>query len=140
MIAPDLQEIEELWHKNAFAGRKGRGVIDSVMLIDHLRGPVRKNVYRRNIHSAFNSINTTIMCDLLKESPDLQRWVHEFLAPRSFRIKTDRVIGRARMVGGTSHGSPLSPSIFRIYMSAMVKGAEERDSAAGKQAALETRG
>jgi len=32
-IAQELQKHEELWHERAFAGRKGRGAIDSVMLM-----------------------------------------------------------------------------------------------------------
>jgi len=34
IIAQELQEREELWHQRAFAGRKGRGAIDSVMLMN----------------------------------------------------------------------------------------------------------
>jgi len=32
VVAQELQELEELVHENSFARRKGRGVIDSVML------------------------------------------------------------------------------------------------------------
>lgn len=56
LIAADLQDMEELWHDR---GRKGRGAMDSVMLMQHMRGgPGGKDVYGRDIHSAFNSINS----------------------------------------------------------------------------------
>ena len=66
------------------------------------------------------------MCGL-RANEDLKRWIRDFLAPRSFQIKTNRVIGVAKMTGGPPQGSPLSPNIFRIYMSAMVRRAEELD-------------
>ena len=33
VVAQELQTHEELWYERAFAGRKGRGAIDSVMLM-----------------------------------------------------------------------------------------------------------
>ena len=68
LIAGDLQEIEELWHKRAVAGRKGRGAMDSVMLMAHLKGRgAGSDVHGRDIHSAFNSIDTRIMCGLIED-------------------------------------------------------------------------
>ena len=73
LIAEDLQEIEELWHERAFAGRKGRGAMDSVMLMNHIRRKAAgSDVHGKNIHSAFNSIDTKIMCDLMTDE-DLRR-------------------------------------------------------------------
>lgn len=90
LIAGDLQEIEKLWNERAFAGRKGRGAIDSVMLMDQLRREnAGSDVYGRDIHSAFNSIDTKIMCGLV-EDRDLRRWVRGFLAPRFFQITSHR--------------------------------------------------
>ena len=118
IIPEDLQEIKELCHERSFAGRKGRAAMDSVMLMAQLREQSRgrSDVHGREIHSAFNSIDTRVMCDLI-EDRDLKRWVKAFLAPRSFQIKTNRIIGEARMTGGTPQGSLLSPSPFTIYMS-----------------------
>lgn len=53
--------------------------------------------------------------------------VKAFLAPRSFQIKANGMIGEATMTVGTPQGSSLSPSIFTIYMSEMVRGAQELD-------------
>ena len=36
LVALELQAHEELWHERAFAGRKGRGAMDSVMLMAHI--------------------------------------------------------------------------------------------------------
>ena len=117
LIAEDLQGIEGLRHERSFAGRRGREVMDSVMLMDQLRRKhPGKDVHGRDIHSASNSIDTKIMCDLIKDE-HLKSWLKDFLALRSFQIKTKQ----------GSQGSPLSPSVFTIYMSAMVKRGEELD-------------
>ena len=90
LIAEDLQEVGELWHERACAGRKGRGAMDSVMLIDQLRrGYPSSDVHGRDIHSAFNSIHSKIMCSLITDE-DLRSWARKFMKPRSFQIKTGR--------------------------------------------------
>ena len=121
LIAEDLQDMTVLWHKRAFKGRKGRGAMDSVMLMDQLRNrSVGKDVHGRDIHSAFNSIDTEIMCNLIEEK-HTKAWVKDFLKPRTFQIKTNKIIGEATMTRGTPQGSPLSPSLFTVYMSAMIR-------------------
>ena len=126
-------EIPELWHEDALAGRKGRGAIDSVMLLNHLRkgkgaGGSDLDVHARDIHSAFNSIDPRIMEELLNDHEDLREWVANFLAPREFDITVDdRVIGSTKMTGGTPQGPPLSPSLFTIYMSAIIRRAQQLD-------------
>lgn len=55
LIALRLAEKGELWHPRSFAGRKGIGAIDSVLLIDKLRRETGLTTYRRDIHSAFDS-------------------------------------------------------------------------------------
>lgn len=37
VLAEKMAGFRELWHERAFAGRKGRRAIDSVMLMDELR-------------------------------------------------------------------------------------------------------
>ena len=87
LIGGDLQDIEELWHARAFAGRKGRGAMDLVMLMDQLRGQhPGRDVHVRDIHSAFNSIDSRIMCSLIPDQ-DLKRWIKDFLASRTFRSR-----------------------------------------------------
>ena len=98
--------------------------MDSVMLMDHIRWKATgSDVYERNIHPAFNSIDTKIMCDLISHE-DLRRWIKNFLAPRTFQIRTNRIISEAKMTGGTPQGSPLSPSFFTIYLPGMVRGTQ----------------
>ena len=48
-----------------------------------------------------------------------------FLRPRTFDIKVDgKPIGKTTIVGGTPQGSLISPTLFTIYMSAVVWEAE----------------
>ena len=65
LIAGDLQEITELWHDRAFAGRKGEGAMDSIMPMAHIRE--KADVHGRDIHSAFNSLDSGIMCSLIQD-------------------------------------------------------------------------
>ena len=127
LIAEHLQDIGDIWRGRAFGGRKGRGAMDSVMIMDQLRRKhPGKHVHGRDIHSAFNSIDTTItVCSLIK-ARDLGFWVKDFLALRSFQIKTNRIIGESTMMEGTPQGSPLSPILFTMYLSAMVKRVDEK--------------
>ena len=81
------------------------------MLMDQLRKEDGKDVDGRDIHSAFNSINTEIMSRLLKHYPDIEAWVKDLLATRRFQLQTNRVSEEATMRGGTPQGSPLSPSL-----------------------------
>jgi len=120
-----MMKKKELFHERAFAGRKGRGAIDSVMLMDEIRREVGGDVYRRDIKSAFNSLDRDVMREVLRGHGDLRNWVDYVLRPRTFEVKIDgRVIGKGTMVGGTPQGSPLSPTLFTAYMSAMVWEAE----------------
>jgi len=56
-LVEKLQEREELWHERAFAGREGRGAIDSVMLMNMLmeQHPAEE-VIGRDAQSAFNTL------------------------------------------------------------------------------------
>jgi len=92
----------DLFHERAFAGRKGRGTVDSVMLMDVLRKETGGDVYGRDIRSAFNSLDREVMREVLQKHEDLRDWVGYFLRPRTLDIKVDgRVTGRGTMVGGT---------------------------------------
>lgn len=106
LIPLDLQERKELWHERSFAGRKGSRAIDSVMLMDQLSQEDGKHVYGRDIHSAFNSIDTQMMVHRLRDSSDQHVWVRDFLALRPFQLRTDSVIGEATMTGRTPKGRP----------------------------------
>jgi len=125
VVAQILGKREELFYERAFAGRRGRGAIDSVMLMDELRKKTGREVYGRDIKSAFNSLDREVVREILAGHKDLCEYVDHFLRLRNFEVRVDgRRIGKGTMVGGTPQGSPLSPALFTVYMSAMVWKAE----------------
>jgi len=143
VIAQRLGERGELFHERPFAGRRGRGAIDSVMLMDELRREIGGEVYGRDIKSAFNFLDSEVVREVLAEYGDLWEYVDHFLRPREFEVGVDgRKIGKGTMVGGTPQGSPLSPALFTIYMSAMVWKAEKklRETEEERRHKMETRG
>ena len=50
LIGEDLQEIKEVWHERCFGGRKGRGPMDSVMLLAREK-PGKKRTYMGEIYT-----------------------------------------------------------------------------------------
>ena len=57
LVAEEVQSHEELWHEAAFAGRKGRGAMDSVMLAKKmLEENDDLSMVGRDIRSAFNGL------------------------------------------------------------------------------------
>jgi len=143
VVAGMLGKRRELFHERAFAGRKGRGAIDSVMLMDELRRKTGGEVYGRDIKSAFNSLDREVVRQVLAGHEDICEYVDHFLRPRNFKVKVDgRKIGEGTMVGGTPQGSPLSPALFTVYMSAMVWKAEKEEKRREEESrhGMETRG
>ena len=69
-----MQWHEELWPEAAFAGRKGRGAIDSVMLAKNM---LQENddlrMVGRNIRSAFNRLHRDITAEILEKHRPLQQ-------------------------------------------------------------------
>jgi len=127
IVAEELQKHEELWHERAFAGRKGRGAMDSIMLMGYIAEKHGEGVIvGRDAQSAFNSVRRDYARELLGGHKELQEWIYDWLAPRQFNIEVgNHVIGSTKMTGGTPQGSPLSPALFTIYMSKVVWEAEE---------------
>lgn len=56
IVAQGLGEQEKLWHAQSFAGRNGRGAIDSKMMLDSIRKETGGDVYGTDIKSAFNAV------------------------------------------------------------------------------------
>jgi len=128
IIAQELQEREELWHEGAYAGRKGRGAIDSVMLMNMLMEKHPEGeIIGRDAQSAFNTLRREKAREILQTQGWLGRWIDDWLAPREFEVEVDgRRLGRTTMTGGTPQGSPLSPALFTIYMSEVIRNAEKK--------------
>ena len=55
VVTEKLMQVKELFHERALAGRKGRGAIHSVMLMDEIRREVGGHVYGRDIKSAHST-------------------------------------------------------------------------------------
>jgi len=128
IVAQKLQEKDELWHERSYVGRKGRGAIDSVMLMKMLmeKHPAGE-VIGRDASSAFNSLKRDVTYRILGQHEWLRWWIDDWLTPREFGIEVDgRTIGHTTMTGGTPQGSPLSPALFTVYMSSVVWEAERR--------------
>jgi len=128
IVAQELQEREELWHEGAFAGRKGRGAIDSVMLMNMIREKHPEGeIIGRDAQSAFNTLRREVVRKILEKHRQLAKWIDDWLAPRTFDMEVDgKTIGRTQMTGGTPQGSPFSPALFTIYMSSVVWKAEAK--------------
>jgi len=80
IIAQELQEKEELWRERAFAGRKGRGAIDSVMLMNmlmerHLQG----EIIGRDAQSTFNTLRHETVRKILEKHEWLGWWIDDWL-------------------------------------------------------------
>jgi len=115
IVALELQRHQELWHERAFAGRRGRGAMDSVMLMAHI---VKKHpegvIVGRNAQSALNTVRREHVRKILDGYGWLREWIDDWLAPRQFSMEMS---GQVAMTGETPQGSPLSPALFTVYMS-----------------------
>ena len=81
IMAQELQQHDELWHGGAFAGRKGRGAIDSVMLMamvaeKHPEG----EIIGRDAQSAFNTVRREHIAKVLQNYEWLRDWISNWLA------------------------------------------------------------
>jgi len=82
LIALEMQKHQELWHERAFAGRKGRGAIDSVMLMAHIAEQQPAGVIvGRDAQSAFNTVQREYVRRILRDHGVLREWVDDWLAP-----------------------------------------------------------
>ena len=87
----------------------------------------RRNSVRQDIKSAFNSIERQMVAHILKDLPDIAKWVNRFLEPRRFNISIyNRIIGCTTMTEATPQGSPLRPALLTVYMSHMITQAQEQ--------------
>ena len=128
MVAEEIQEQRELWHPLAYAGRKGRGAMDLVMLAKSmLENNSDLRMVGWDIQSAFNGLCKEICVSLFKDHKRLQTWVAKFLNPREIDSYVDGKKAHSTvMTGGTPQGSPLSPALFMVYISELIRRAELR--------------
>ena len=122
MEAQGLQERHELWHERAFAGRKGRGAIDSVMLMAMMMEKHKQEeIIGRDAQLAFNTPRRDHTARILEGHGWLREWVVDWLQPRTFAMEVDgRPLGTTAMTEGTPQRSPYrQPSLqctCRVYL------------------------
>ena len=79
VVAIELQRHDELWHDRAFAGRRGRGAIDSVMLMAHIAEKHPEGVIvGRDAQSAFNTVRREHAREILRNHGWLSEWIFFF--------------------------------------------------------------
>jgi len=112
----------------AFAGQKGRGAIDSVMLMAMIvEEHPESEIIERDAQSAFNTVRREHVRRVSGNHKWLREWIDDWLTPRRFDVEVDNHhLGRITMTGGTPQGSRLSPALFTVYMSSVVWDAERR--------------
>jgi len=81
----------------------------------------------KDIKSAFPSTTRDVLVPIITpEDPTLSKWVYHFMSPKEVEIMWDgRVRGKNTIPDGLPQGSPISPALFTILMSAVVKRAEQ---------------
>jgi len=76
VIWQKLQEKEELWHERAFAGRKGRGTADSVMLMAMImEGHPEGKVIGWDAQSTFNKLRSDYTARIQEGHGWLKDWI-----------------------------------------------------------------
>ena len=90
LVAEEVQGHDQLWHEAAFAGRKGRAAIDSVMREQNM---LQENddlrMIGQDIKSACNGLRRDITTEILEGHCPLEQWVTEFLRPCTVDICVD---------------------------------------------------
>jgi len=142
VVAQLLSEEAErrgLLRDGQFGSRKGRSAIDGAAIIvdrahaawtnGHITG-----VLLMDIKAAFPTVAKGRLVNLMKVRQmdgDLIRWTESFLSERAVEIIIEgSAMERHEVEAGVPQGSPVSPILFAIYTSGLIKWVEENVSEA----------
>lgn len=121
-------------HQDQWGGVKGRSaqecVANMVDIIDRAReGKAKVTILASDIQQAFPSVSADKLCAELERQgvePQLQSWVRTFMTERQAKLRFDGEEGEWRAVAtGIPQGSPVSPILFNLYISSLLREMEE---------------
>lgn len=128
-------EDNNILHNGQFGSRRGRSTVDALaMLVDTVeRAWKEKKVVGAlmlDVKGAFDHVNRKRLLELLKElglPGNIIAWVASFLTDRQACLVVDGIEGPLEDIqAGLPQGSPVSPILFIIYISKLLKELEER--------------
>jgi len=127
-------EIRGLLSDGQSGSRKGRSAIDAAAIMVDRAHAAWKNghitgVLLMDIKAAFPSLTKGRLVNLMKVRQmdgDLIRWMESFLSERTVEIIIEgNAMERHPVEAGVPQGSPVSPILFAVYTSGLIKWVEE---------------
>jgi len=137
VVADLLSEEAErrgLLSDGQFGSRKGRSAIDAVAIMVDRAHAAWKNghitgVLLMDIKAAFPSVPKGRLVNLMKVRQmdgDLIRWTESFLSERTVEMIIEgNAMDRHPVEAGVPQGSPVSPILFAIFTSGLIKWVQE---------------
>lgn len=124
-------EANNLLPHTQFGFRKGRGCTESIMsFLSDIKqrvigGPYHAMCVFLDVQGAFDNVDISVLIKILHDlgiSGHLLQWLYNFLSERTLYVKYNNVLHGPRMVNkGTMQGATLSPLIYNLYTSQILK-------------------
>ena len=133
-LLSEAAEMRGLLSDGQFGSRKGWSTIDTVaIMVDRAHAAWTnghiKGVVLMDIKAAFRSMakgRLVHIMNLRQMDADLIQWTESFVLERTVEmVIEDNAIERHPVEAGVPQGSPVSPILFAIYTSGLIKSVEE---------------